>query len=103
MLRDAANGKSEHWHLKKEVTVAHILSSIGVVGMLIAAWFSLQAAVGTLEARTVNVTDARMTAIERDVAAQQRQLSNNMIDIKTELRSINSRLATHADQHANDQ
>ena len=98
MLVDAANGKNQHWHLKKEVTVAHILSSIGLVGMLIAAWFSLQAAVAAVDHRTENVTDARMTAIERDVQSVQRQLNTSLLDIKTELRSINDKLDDKQDR-----
>ena len=39
----AQNGN--HWHIKKEVTVAHLLSTIGVVGLVVASWFSLSAAV----------------------------------------------------------
>jgi hypothetical protein len=98
MLLDAANGKNQHWHLKKEVTVAHILSSLGVLGLVVTAWFSLQAAVATLDQRTFNVTDARISIIERDVHAIQRQVNSSLMEIKTELRSINDKLDDKADR-----
>jgi hypothetical protein len=98
MLCDARDGKNQHWHLKKEVTVAHILSSIGMVAILVAAWFSLTAAVNAIDVRTVNITDARVTALETNVRNISITTNSSLLEIKTELRSINEKLDHKVDR-----
>ena len=94
----AENGN--HWHVKKEVTVAHILSTIGVVGLVVASWFSLSAAVAGLQAQTENVSEARLVAVETRLTGGESHTTVVLNDIKTELRSMNKRLDEKLHEHA---
>jgi hypothetical protein len=93
----AENGN--HWHVKKEVTVAHILSTIGVVGLVVASWFSLSAAVAGLQAQTENVSEARLVAVETRLTDSELHTTVVLNDIKIELRSMNSRLNSKLHSH----
>ena len=97
-----ARASDRRWHMKKEVTVSHILSTMGMLGLIIAGWYSLQNAVASVEARTAHVSDARITAIEANVQSLQRQVTSSLVDIKVELRRINDRLDEHQVLHIED-
>ena len=94
----AENGN--HGHVKKEVTVAHILSTIGVVGLVVASWFSLSAAVAGLQAQTQNVSEARLVAVETRLTDGEMFVNTTLTDIKTELRTMNKRLNEKLHTHA---
>lgn len=92
MLIEQRAQNGNHWHIKKEVTVAHLLSTIGVVGLVVASWFSLSAAVDTLQAQTENVSEARLVGLEARVESDEAFVQGTLNDIKIELRDMNSRL-----------
>lgn len=84
-----------HWHLKKEVTVAHLLTSIGAIALVVAAWFSMNAAISSIDQRTAEIDDARITRLETTLTNMDRQMSNSLRDIKSELRDLNHSLDDH--------
>ena len=87
-----------HWHLKKEVTIAHILSSLAVVGLILTAWYSLSGAVDVLAAQTKNVTEARIVAVETKIDLTDTNVQRSLDSITTELRIINEKLDAKADR-----
>lgn len=87
-----------HWHLKKEVTVAHILSTFAFLALLIASWYSLSGAVDAIAQRTENITDARMTAVETRQDMNEDHVQKSLDSIAMELRDINAKLDDKADR-----
>ena len=81
-----------HWHLKKEVTVAHILSTIGIVGIALASWFSLSAAVAAIDTRTENITESRIAVVESELHSSAQYMRDNFRSINGSLEVINSKL-----------
>lgn len=94
----SSGGGNGHWHLKKEVTVAHILSTFGFLGLLIAAWYSLSGAVEVIAVRTENLTDARMTAVETKQDLNDTHVQQALDNIASELRLINEKLDGKVDR-----
>ena len=94
----AANGGAGHWHLKKEVTVAHILSSLGFLALLITGWYSLSGTVDAINQRTENITDARMTAVETRQDMTETHVESALDNITVELRMINEKLDDKVDR-----
>ena len=92
LLTEQNAQNDNHWHVKKEVTVAHILSTIGIVGLVVASWFSLSAAVASLQDRTANVTEARLVKVETRLTDGETAVNGTLTDIKDELKTMNSRL-----------
>jgi 16S rRNA G1207 methylase RsmC len=82
----------KHWHLKKEVTVAHILSTIGIVGIALASWFSLSAAVAAIDTRTENITESRIAIVESELQNSAEYMRDNFRSINGSLAAINSKL-----------
>lgn len=83
---------AKHWHLKKEVTVAHILSTIGIVGIALASWFSLSSAVAALDTRTENITESRIAVVESELHSSAEYMRENFRSINGSLEVINSKL-----------
>lgn len=86
--------EQRHWHLKKEVTVAHILSTIGIVGIALASWFSLSAAVAAIDTRTENITESRIAVVESELHSSAEYMRENFRSINTSLATINTKLDT---------
>jgi|Cruoilmetagenom7_1024161.scaffolds.fasta_scaffold09569_3 hypothetical protein len=84
--------KGAHWHLKKEVTVAHILSSFGIIAIGIGSWFSLTSAVEALDTRTVTITEARVSGVESDVKNLDGYMREHLGGINISLIAINRKL-----------
>ncbi len=84
--------QERHWHLKKEVTVAHILTSVGIISILVASWFSLSAAVAALDVRTQNITESRMSVVESQIDSSNEYMRENFREINSSLALINSKL-----------
>lgn len=84
--------QERHWHLKKEVTVAHILTSVGIISILVASWFSLSAAVAALDVRTQNITESRMSVVEAQIDSSNGYMRENFREINSSLALINSKL-----------
>jgi hypothetical protein len=82
------------WHLKKEVTVAHVLSTVGIVGLVITSWFSLSASVAAIEMRTEKITDSRVSVVEAEVEASTEYMRENFRTINSSLAVINQKLDT---------
>jgi hypothetical protein len=82
------------WHLKKEVTVAHVLSTIGIVGLVLTSWFSLSASVAAIEMRTEKITDSRVSVVEAEVEASTEYMRENFRTINSSLAVINQKLDT---------
>lgn len=99
LLREEFTARDKHWHLKKEVTVAHILSTFGMVSLVLASWFSLTAAVEAVETRTSSITDGRIVAIEQKIEALNRQVNSSLGRIETKL----TRLEDKFDQRYQDE
>jgi hypothetical protein len=85
-------GQQDTWHLKKEVTVAHILTSIGVVALVIASWYSLSGAVAAIDNRTATITNARMTRVELQVENTAASMREGFQSINENLGAINGKL-----------
>lgn len=96
VLKDKSG--NAHWHLKKEVTIAHILSTVVGVAIIVTAWYSLSGAVDVLAAQTKNVTDARMVAVETKVDLTDTNVQRSLDAINSELRTINDKLDAKADR-----
>ncbi len=94
----AGNGGNGHWHLKKEVTVAHILSSLAVIALVVTAWYSLSGTVDALAQKTEHLSDARITAVETKQELNDAHVNASLSDIATELRLINEKLDGKADR-----
>lgn len=84
--------QERHWHLKKEVTVAHILTSVGIVAIMLGSWFSLSAAVAALDTRTENITESRMSVVESQIGSSDAYMRENFRNINSSLALINSKL-----------
>ena len=93
-----SNGGNGHWHLKKEVTVAHILSSVAAISLIVVAWYSLSGAVDALAQKTEHLSDARITAVETKQDLNETHVQNSLDNIATELRLINEKLDGKADR-----
>jgi hypothetical protein len=99
LLTIQVNGHNEHWHVKKEVTVAHILTTLGAIVLILTAWFSVRGDVQSLQSAIAHpVSDARVTSVERDVVNMRSTYENTFTEIKTELRSINDKLDEKEDR-----
>ena len=94
----SSNGGNGHWHLKKEVTVAHILSSVAVIALVITAWYSLSGTVDALAQKTEFLSDARITAIETKQELNDEHVKTALTTIAMELRLINEKLDGKADR-----
>ena len=94
----SSNGGNGHWHLKKEVTVAHILSSIAAIALILTAWYSLSGTVDALAKKTENLSDARITAVETKQELNDVHVQQALDTIGTELRLINEKLDGKADR-----
>lgn len=84
--------KTKHWHLKKEVTVAHLISSAAIITVVIASWFTLTNTVDALDARTLNITDTRVAGIEDHVEVVDDYMRENFGTINRSLITINGKL-----------
>ena len=84
--------EGRHWHVKKEVTVAHILSTCGVLALLVVSWFTLTSTVDAIDTRTLNITEARIGSVEQHVDTLDAFMRDNVTTINTSLTGINTKL-----------
>lgn len=94
----AADDVGRHWHVKKEVTVAHILSTCGVLGLLVVSWFTLTSTVEAIDTRTLNITEARIGSVEQHVDTLDTFMRDNVTTINTSLTGINTKLGELAER-----
>lgn len=87
-----------HWHVKKEVTVAHILSTLGVLALLVVSWFTLTSTVQAIDTRTLNITEARIGSVEQHVETLDTYMRDEVGAINTSLGAINTKLGDLAER-----
>ena len=99
-IKDSRDKDTEvaHWHVKKEVTVAHILSTLGVLALLIVSWFTLTSTVQAIDTRTLNITEARIGSVEQHVDTLEVFMRDNVSTINTSLTGINTKLGELAER-----
>ena len=88
----------KHWHVKKEVTVAHILSTGGVLALLVVSWFTLTSTVEAIDTRTLNITEARIGSVEQHVETLDTYMRDEVGAINTSLGDINTKLGDLAER-----
>ena len=102
-----------HWHLRKEVSYGHLLSTLLMLGMIIGAWSDIQNRMVILEAHPPSpshiIAEARLDLLEievarinvRDVALEQRveDLIEQLLRRLDRQNLVLDRIETRVNQH----
>ena len=75
---------TEHWHVKREITAGHMVSTLMLAGALIVAWDDMGDKIDltTLQIETIQVNDARQDENRQQIRQE----------MKEELKAINGKL-----------
>lgn len=96
----------KHWHLKREVSYGHIISTILLMLMLITGWVNISDRLTTVETKQNGhltlaahpSSDKRLDSLEARVGiteALMMRIDSTLTDIKESMRRIEDRLNKH--------
>jgi hypothetical protein len=84
----------KEWHLDKGVSVGHLLTTIGLVGVAIAAFYSLSERLGVVEGKILVILENQIR-IDTTQDATLLQFRSDMRDMTVDLNSKLDTIMTH--------